>query len=50
MKKSYIVPTTIKVEIKANPLLIQYSNSEAAAGATSLSREGNRNNSWDDEE
>ena len=48
MKKTYITPATVCVEIKANTLLVQYSNTEAGSNATVLSR-GNRS-SWDDEE
>ena len=48
MKKTYITPATLCVKIKANTLLTQFSNTEAANNATVLSR-GNRS-SWDDDE
>jgi len=47
MKKIYMTPTTDSVEVKTENLLVQYSNSEAAKGAASLSRESS---SWDDED
>ena len=45
MKKQYNSPATTIVEIKAEPLLT-YSNSEAAEGATTLSRQSS---DWEDE-
>ncbi len=46
MKKNYINPNTIIVEVKNQSLLVQYSTTEAASDATTLSRRGD----WDDEE
>lgn len=48
MKKNYMMPTTRVVEIKADRLLVQYSNGPAASDATVLSRESNSD--WEDEE
>ena len=46
MKKIYSAPKTMIVGLKIESLLQSYSNTEAAQGATSLSRGG----SWDDDE
>ena len=48
MKKTYISPNTNVIEVKMESLLVDYSNSTAAKGAESLSRQSN--SSWDDEE
>ncbi len=48
MKKNYMMPTTRVVEVKADRLLVQYSNGSAASNATVLSRESKSD--WDDED
>lgn len=48
MKKNYIAPETENIEIKTKPMLVQYSNVQAAENATTLSRESD--SFWDDEE
>lgn len=47
MKKQYNSPATTIVEVKIESLLVDYSNTQAAKGATTLSREGNSD--WEDE-
>lgn len=47
MKKIYVTPMTDTIEVRMDSLLVQYSNGQAAVGATTLSRESG---SWDDEE
>ena len=48
MKKQYKSPATTIVEVKIESLLVDYSNTQAASDAVTLSREGN--SSWDDED
>lgn len=48
MKKTYISPNTNVIEVKMESLLVEYSNSTAAEGASALSRQSD--SSWDDEE
>lgn len=52
MKKSYIIPETFTVKIKTDSLLVQYSSTQAASDAVSLSREGGRHSDidWGDED
>ena len=51
MKKVYVIPTTNKVEVKIESLLVNYSNSQAASDAAVFSREGgDRGGFLDDDE
>ena len=50
MKKIYVTPATIRVEIKTQSLLVQYSQTKAASDASVFSREGDSSFFDDDED
>ena len=50
MKKIYAKPQTTVIEVKTESLLVNYSNTQAAQGATVLSREGDSSFFDDDED